>query len=300
MAGGAYAILTTWDNAGADLAIVPPVVGLNEAEAKTKIQAAGFEFQKQGEQQSAEVVKGDVVRQDPKEGAKLAEGKTVSVWISSGGVQMEVPTTLACADHSGPDHSEGARRRRVGADLCRGQGHAGRLRSPRHRHVPGDRRLQTGFGHRAESGRRGRGASEQRRGARNLEEGEAQQYGSYETISDYDGDLVLSGDWTITGRVNGNVKISEGTLTVTGWVDGSIDQYGRGSVVILRGAHVNGNIYEKDDGDVVVSGYVEGNVEESGDGSVEITAGGEVEGNVFERDKGTVKNAGYVSGNIDY
>ncbi len=94
LAGGAYAILSSWDNTGADLGVVPRVVGVSEAEAKAKIEAAGFDFEKQGEEPSADVVKGDVARQDPEEGTKLAEGKTVGVWISSGWVPVEVPNVV--------------------------------------------------------------------------------------------------------------------------------------------------------------------------------------------------------------
>lgn len=94
LAGGAYAILSSWDNTGADLRVVPRVVGVSEAEAKAKIEAAGFDFEKQGAQPSADVVAGAVARQDPEEGTKLAKGKTVGVWISSGDGRVEVPNVV--------------------------------------------------------------------------------------------------------------------------------------------------------------------------------------------------------------
>ena len=94
LAGGAYAIFSTWGSASADLAVVPGVLGLSEAEAKTKVEAAGFDFRNEGDQPSADVTAGAVVRQDPEEGTKLAEGKPVSVWLSSGEGKMTVPNVV--------------------------------------------------------------------------------------------------------------------------------------------------------------------------------------------------------------
>ena len=75
LAGGAYAILSNWGSAAGDLAIVPGVLGLSEADAKTKIEAAAFAFENAGNQPSADVTAGDVARQDTQEGTKLAKGK---------------------------------------------------------------------------------------------------------------------------------------------------------------------------------------------------------------------------------
>jgi beta-lactam-binding protein with PASTA domain/predicted Ser/Thr protein kinase len=91
LAGGAYAILTNWGTASAELLTVPGVVGLSEADAKAQIEGAGFSFDPAGNQPSADVALGNVVRQDPSEGTKLAKGKVVSVWLSSGQGKVKVP-----------------------------------------------------------------------------------------------------------------------------------------------------------------------------------------------------------------
>jgi serine/threonine-protein kinase len=98
LAGGAYVILSTWDQPGADLATVPAVVGLSEAEAKSRIEGAGFKFERVGEQASADVDEGDVARQDPEEGTKLAKGQEVRVWISSGQGLVEVPDVVGLSE----------------------------------------------------------------------------------------------------------------------------------------------------------------------------------------------------------
>lgn len=98
LAGGAYAILSTWDQPGADLATVPGVVGLSEAGAKSRIESAGFKYKRAGELPSADVDEGDVARQDPEEGIKLAKGEEVQVWISSGEGQVEVPVVVGLSE----------------------------------------------------------------------------------------------------------------------------------------------------------------------------------------------------------
>ena len=59
-------------------------------------------------------------------------------------------------------------------------------------------------------------------------------------------DLVVKGDYTVrSGRtVDDNIKIYNGTLTVKGTVDGNVEQYGPGSVVVSSRGHVDGNIEE--------------------------------------------------------
>ena len=94
LAGGAYAILSNWGTATSDLAVVPGVLGLSEAEAKAKIKAAGFDVESAGKQASADVTVGNVVRQDPDQGTKLAKGKSVSIWLSSGQGKVKVPNVV--------------------------------------------------------------------------------------------------------------------------------------------------------------------------------------------------------------
>jgi serine/threonine-protein kinase len=94
LAAGAYVIYTNWDTAEAQLGVVPGVVGLTEAEAIAKIQAAGFDPDKQGVQPSADVPEGDVARQDPENGARIEKGKTVGYWVSSGEGKVSVPDVV--------------------------------------------------------------------------------------------------------------------------------------------------------------------------------------------------------------
>jgi serine/threonine-protein kinase len=91
LAGAAYVILTNWSTAEADMRTVPSIVGLSEADAQAKVEDAGFKYEKEGVQPSADVAQGNVARQDPEQNTKLEKGKTISYWISSGEGKVEVP-----------------------------------------------------------------------------------------------------------------------------------------------------------------------------------------------------------------
>jgi serine/threonine-protein kinase len=91
LAGAAYVILSNWSTAQADMRTVPGVIGLTEDEAKSKIETAGFKYEKAGTQPSVDVPAGSVASQDPQQNTKLEKGKTISYWISSGEGKVEVP-----------------------------------------------------------------------------------------------------------------------------------------------------------------------------------------------------------------
>lgn len=92
LAGGAYAILSAWGTGDSkDMRVVPSLLGLDEAQAKKKAEDAGLRLKVEGTQPSADVEEGNVVRQEPEDGVKLAKGKTVSVWLSSGKGKVIVP-----------------------------------------------------------------------------------------------------------------------------------------------------------------------------------------------------------------
>ena len=112
-------------------------------------------------------------------------------------------------------------------------------------------------------------------------------------------DLELVGDCTITGRVNGNIRIPNGTLIVNGTVDGNIDQSGVGGVTVGLGGFVNGNVKEKGIGGVTVNGTVDGKVEEEDAGDVLISGPGNVDGDVIEKGLGDVEVHGTVDGNVE-
>lgn len=94
LGGAAYAIFSNWGTSESQLVVVPSVLGLTGAEAKQKIEALGLKFKNAGEQASADYPAGQVCRQEPEEGVKLAKGETVSVWISSGVGKVKVPNVV--------------------------------------------------------------------------------------------------------------------------------------------------------------------------------------------------------------
>ena len=146
---------------------------------------------------------------------------------------------------------------------------------------------------------------------------------------DYNGDMELEGNYTVMAgyHVDGNIKITDGTLRVYGSVDGNITQEGWGHVQVcgtvngnidekgdgdvIIGDHnraesycpgeadpsVNGNVKEEDAGNVLIWGSVLGNVDEEKDGNLTVGGTGYVSGNVTEKDDGDLNAAGTVMGN---
>jgi eukaryotic-like serine/threonine-protein kinase len=95
LAAVAYVIVS--DRSGTDrpqLGAVPEVVGLTQAKAIAKIQAAGFSCRVEGKQPSFDIAEGDVVLQDTAGGTKLEKGETVGIWISSGTGQIAAPDVV--------------------------------------------------------------------------------------------------------------------------------------------------------------------------------------------------------------
>jgi eukaryotic-like serine/threonine-protein kinase len=70
-------------------ATVPSVVGLQEPEARIRIEEAGLEADV--DQRAAEAPSGRVVAQTPGAGAQLDEGEQVEIAVSTGPVSVEVP-----------------------------------------------------------------------------------------------------------------------------------------------------------------------------------------------------------------
>jgi len=91
LGGAAYAIFSNWGSTSGPMAAVPTVLGLTEQAAKDKIKGAGFAYKRAGDQASATVAAGNVVRQQPDQGNSLAKGQEISVWISSGKGTVQVP-----------------------------------------------------------------------------------------------------------------------------------------------------------------------------------------------------------------
>lgn len=84
----AYLIATNAFSGG-QLVKVPDVVELTEDEAREKLEAAGFQVAV--DDRPSKKDEGDVVDQDPDAGERLEEGETVTITVSSGVRQVEVP-----------------------------------------------------------------------------------------------------------------------------------------------------------------------------------------------------------------
>ena len=114
-------------------------------------------------------------------------------------------------------------------------------------------------------------------------------------------DLVIRGDYTVRygDTLDAEVKMHGGTLTVHGKVDGNIDQYGSGSVIVGSRGYVNGNIQERDAGRVDIRGELNGNIDEAGGGPVIIGRHAYVNGNLKEKHAGNVEVRGRVNGDVD-
>lgn len=72
---------------GADLVDVPNVVGLTESEAYNTLKAAGFSPQALPSEYNPDVAEGNIIRQDPVEGAKANRGSVVN-YVASRGTEM--------------------------------------------------------------------------------------------------------------------------------------------------------------------------------------------------------------------
>jgi serine/threonine-protein kinase len=73
------------------LSTVPAVTGKKDDEAKQLVESSGLVYQVSDSVYSDDVKKGDVISQDTAEGSTLEEGSTVSVVVSKGIEQVEVP-----------------------------------------------------------------------------------------------------------------------------------------------------------------------------------------------------------------
>jgi serine/threonine-protein kinase len=91
LAGGAYAILSTWSSGEKNQVSAPSVLGLTSQAATAKAKALGVSIDSKGTMPSADYAAGQVARQVPDEGTKLEKGDAIQVWLSSGQGQVTVP-----------------------------------------------------------------------------------------------------------------------------------------------------------------------------------------------------------------
>lgn len=78
----------------AEMVKVPTVIRMTEEEAKKTIEDAGFVFQRLGDASSSDIEEGLVMDQTPKANESAAKGSTISVMISSGEGNIEVPSVV--------------------------------------------------------------------------------------------------------------------------------------------------------------------------------------------------------------
>ncbi len=81
---------------GPEQVSVPDVVGLSQASAESEIQGAGLSTTVQ-EQESEETV-GNVISQDPSGGSELERGSTVTIVVSTGIPQADVPDVVGLSE----------------------------------------------------------------------------------------------------------------------------------------------------------------------------------------------------------
>lgn len=89
-AGDEAAVGTRVDLVVAAQSTVPDVVGLTEGDAKSTLEAAGYEVEV-NKAPSNEVEEGRVIAQDPEAGAEYEKGLTVTILVSEGAEEQEMP-----------------------------------------------------------------------------------------------------------------------------------------------------------------------------------------------------------------
>lgn len=87
VAGGTWALMNGTGSRGVQ---VPDVVGSSYEEAEAQLQGLRFQVEKV-EQADENVPEGDVIEQDPSGGSTADEGSTVTLTVSSGAEQVEIP-----------------------------------------------------------------------------------------------------------------------------------------------------------------------------------------------------------------
>ncbi len=90
---GSAVVITV--GSGPNLVAVPDIpVGTSESQASSQLESAGLSLGSVSETESSDVAEGGVVAQDPLPGTEVEEGTSVSVTLSSGPPQVEVPNVV--------------------------------------------------------------------------------------------------------------------------------------------------------------------------------------------------------------
>ncbi|MGM0385544.1 MAG: Stk1 family PASTA domain-containing Ser/Thr kinase [Actinomycetota bacterium] len=90
-AAGIVWMLVNQEEPIADMAVVPDVVGMDQAAAAATLGDADLRFNFAGEETSEDYEAGEAIRSDPEADAEVETGSTVDVWFSSGAEEFEIP-----------------------------------------------------------------------------------------------------------------------------------------------------------------------------------------------------------------
>ncbi|MFD0852622.1 PASTA domain-containing protein, partial [Actinomadura adrarensis] len=78
---------------------VPDVTGKSYAEAKSQLEAAGFDVKRESETND-QVPRNNVIRQDPAGGQKVRQKSDVTLWVSAGPSNIKVPDLFNASERS--------------------------------------------------------------------------------------------------------------------------------------------------------------------------------------------------------
>src|SRR5262249_31781662 len=91
--------VTVFVSTGAAPVTVPNVIGLDQVEATQQLSQAGFDVQKTN-QASATVPAGSVISTNPNAGARAAKGSNVTIFVSTGPEEVQVPDVVGATQSS--------------------------------------------------------------------------------------------------------------------------------------------------------------------------------------------------------
>jgi len=81
---------------GPEQVTVPDVTGLTRASAEARLRDEGLEVSAQ--EQESDVAEGDVISQNPTAGTRVSRGATVTIVVSTGKPQVDVPDVVGMSE----------------------------------------------------------------------------------------------------------------------------------------------------------------------------------------------------------
>jgi serine/threonine-protein kinase len=85
-------------SAGPEQVAVPDVTGLSRESAEARLRDEGFAVSVL--EQESDVTEGDVISQSPSGGTELTRGETVTITVSTGRPQVDVPDVIGMSERS--------------------------------------------------------------------------------------------------------------------------------------------------------------------------------------------------------